>query len=418
MLGQANDTPATTVQRIRFLPMTAQPRTQWQYCNMMYAVITHLIQTVTETCLQTLLRERIWLPLGMLSTTFEIPVESSRLARGYYYNPQSGESLGDGDYVPEEYLDLLTTAGDGATISTVKDYALWIKALMNAASEVESWNSSSPITRAIYHDLVNPRAILPVEYQGALQSRPLYALGWFTVQVGGTNLVLHSGQLTGFGTQVYMVPARGYGVITMGNTVGSSNEAGSIIASKLLAEKLNLSAASVTSIRQSLLEVQRVDRHHMHRQRPSPSVLQPLAGSKHIPLPLPLSSAAGLYSHPAYGTMNLTIPSTSSRSTSAKTLEAIFYRTVIAKVVLTHISGTLFKLKYFEAHGLGNIDTGEGIVWEEEPEELNLYAYFELGITGDKVERAGAEVDLDMVETARQKGEKHWKEGMIWFEKV
>ena len=347
----------------------------------MYAVITDLIQTITGTDLEDYLREKIWEPLGMLSTTFQIPSdedEKSRLARGYYWNAQDEEqsaTANNGEYVPDVYLDLLTTSGDGATISTVNDYALWIKALLNAAGDEESWNSSSPITRNVYHDLVTPRAIIPgAEWQASsdIVAPPTYALGWATAQIASAQLVTHGGGLTGFGTQIYMLPGLNFAVVTMGNTFLTSNDAGDIIASQLIVEKLDLTAedaAVASSVQQSLLDVQRAGRNRRtsksRRRRCSSIIERPPAHSAQLPLPLPLASFAGLYSHPAYGMMNLTIPSSKSESSQRIVLETVFDRVSVEKEILTHISGTLFDVRSFEPHGLGDIVSGEGIVWQD-----------------------------------------------------
>lgn len=439
VLGQANDTPSKVAQRMRYLPMTAQPRTQWQYCNMMYGVITDLLQVITGKHLEALLREKFWLPLGMLSTTFKIPSdepERSRLARGYYWSSQTNQQLtlhDNGTYIPDVYLNLLSTAGDGATISTVNDYSLWIRALLNAASDEDFWNLSSPITRDVYHDLVTPRAIIPEaeSQQSSTELNPLlYALGWMTADVGSLKLVAHSGGITGFGTQVVLLPGRNYGVVTMGNTFWSSLEASATIVSKLLVEKFNLTAertVSALSVHETLSNVQRACQHSAtfthRRMRTSSSLRQMHARTEHLPLPLPLSSFTGRFFHPAYGTINLTIPNPiavpPSPYSSEQVLETLFYRTSVEKEVLRHISGTLFEVRSFEPHGLDDIVTGEGIVWEElGDEDWEAYATFESGMDGQKIEKVGIELEPDMIFAAREKGNKSWKEGMIWFERL
>jgi hypothetical protein len=148
------------------------------------------------------------------------------------------------------------------------------------------------------------------------------------------------------------------------------------------------------------------------------------AGTEREPPPFPLSSFAGLYSHPAYGVLNLTIPTSTGSSSSpldssGQVLEALFYRETVEKEVLAHISGTLFQVRSFEPHGLGNVVTGDGIVWEElGDEDWEAYAVFEFGIDGVTIERAGIELDPDMISIAREKGKKYWKDGLIWFERL
>lgn len=57
-----------SVRAMRHLPLTAEPRTKFQYCNQMYVVASHVIETSTGSWLGDVLRERIWEPLDMKST--------------------------------------------------------------------------------------------------------------------------------------------------------------------------------------------------------------------------------------------------------------------------------------------------------------------------------------------------------------
>jgi hypothetical protein len=61
-------------------------------------------------------------------------------------------------------------------------------------------------------------------------------------------------------------------------------------------------------------------------------------------------------------------------------------------------------------HGMGS-----EVVWEH---VANSRAVFEFGITGEEVETLGIELEESMVEAAKRKGGKYWKEGMIWFDKI
>lgn len=431
--GQPNDTPSSIVRRMRYLPMTAEPRTMWQYCNLMFVVMTDLIETITGAKLETIFHDNIWKPLGMSSTTFTIPSdvsERSRLARGYYWNASEGEispSTVDGQYIAEPYLDLLPISGAGATISTVNDYALWMRALLNAAGDEESRIASSPISHDLFRDLVSPRAIitdtLDDEESPERIMPALYALGWITVDFLGTRLVAHDGGLTGFGTDLYLIPSKSYGIVTMGNTAGTSNIAGSLIVERLLLRKLGSSDAQmkgILSLRKSLLDTRKATLHSAGRRfiRKQCSTKEQILvqQSNHIPLPVPLEQLAGSYSHPGYGSINVTLATTATgTSEHDRVLQGIFYpRTWPIKIQLLHISGTLFSLKAYQSHGIGDIVSGEGIVWEEVGDSL---AVFEFGLDGETVKMVGVELEESMVEMAEEKGEAHWREGMIWFGK-
>jgi hypothetical protein len=386
----------------------------------MFGVVTNVIQTITGRTLGSVLKEWIWEPLGMRSTTFTVPDEKgSRLARGYYWNPNATND--DDEYIPERRMDLLSSKGDGATISTVNDYALWMKALINAAGDEEDWNSSSPISRTLFRDVVTPRAIVPVfDQPDAAEAfvQPLYALGWFTAAIKGYHLLAHSGGVTGFGTELYMLPGMKYGVVTMQNRLSRGDvDPSAIIASRLIVKKLGWEDVGTVGdlvVQKEMLDIRKATRQSIEtRRRRTSSSFALSSRGKTLPLPLPLCDLTGLYTHPAYGPVNLTI-------SPSQILEGLLHnRTWLEKQVFAHVSGTLFSIKSFEPHGLGDVFTGEGVVWEDlGDDDWEAYAVFELGADGQSIDMLGMELDPDMIEHVRAKGSEHWREGMIWFNRV
>ena len=429
--GVAGDTPAAIVERLRYLPMTAEPRTMFQYCNLMYVVMTEFLEAVTGVELETLLQEQFWGPLGMLSTSFTLSKvrSESKLARGYFWD----SSTKKGRYIPEPYLDLLPISGAGATISTVNDYALWIKALLSAANPHGKANHSSPITAAMFHDLVRPRTIVSTDFYDsedpwAFVNPALYALGWLTIKAGGETIIAHNGGLTGFGTNVYLLPEHRFGIAMMGNTADTSNEAEGVLATVLLKRKLGIArglsegeaeSVDLKNLEETLRSVSHVTLSKGNRQRPSRATQSQHEALHATSLPLPgaIEDYAGLYSHPAYGVFNFTvINSPESSAAPTKLLRAILApRTWPIKLELRHTTDTLFALWAFQPHGLGDIYS-EDIFWEEG--EGTSRAIFKFGLDGETVETLAIELEESMVEMARAKGPKFWKEGMIWFEKV
>jgi hypothetical protein len=422
--GQPGDTPSSVVRRIRYLAMTYQPRTVYQYCNIMFGVMTDLIESLTGQTLETVLRERFWGPLGMDSTSFSLSSDNddtgSQLARGYYWNPKSDcetASSQKGHYVPEPYLDISAISGAGSIISTVNDYSLWVKTLLDAAKNKTS--SKSPITGSMINDLFHPRTIMSLPALGvhdaeALVMPPLYALGWLKVNLFEEPLVAHDGGLTGFGTNVYMFPGKKFGVITMGNTAETSNIAGSLISSLLLLRKIGRGPTNLGALTEThkVLHTASLMDLSSNWNKCSKRSVSPLSSNLSLPLPGKLSEFAGLYIHPGYGTINFTVVSVEG----TEVLEAFLYpRVWPRKLQLSHTTDTVFALKLLRPHGLGDIHSDK-IVWEDQGGDLQ--AVFKFGLDGEVVETMGVELEPEMVEMARNLGTKYWKEGMVWFQKL
>ena len=66
--GGSQDTLKGVVQSLRHLPLTAEPRTKFQYCNLMFMTASYVAEVLEGKWLGDVLKERIWAPLGMTST--------------------------------------------------------------------------------------------------------------------------------------------------------------------------------------------------------------------------------------------------------------------------------------------------------------------------------------------------------------
>lgn len=75
------------VRNLRHLPVNAEPRVRFQYGNLMYVTLSHVIETLTGKPLAKVFQEEIWEPLGMESSYLDLEQalqSSNPLARGYY----------------------------------------------------------------------------------------------------------------------------------------------------------------------------------------------------------------------------------------------------------------------------------------------------------------------------------------------
>jgi len=357
--GWDNADAVDVIRSMRHLPLTAEPRTKWQYCNLMYATVGQALAMLGNLRFGDMLRKLIWEPIGMISTTTSLKeakaskdhLGRTRLSRGYFWN--------EDHYIPEPYADLAAAAGAGATISSVNDYALWIQTLLNAGR-----NSSSPISDAIYRDITGARTIINVIVPGAPAQPipPLYALGWINTMIGSHTLITHSGAVTGFGANVYLLPDLEVGFVTMANTMCSSNQVGALIFLQIL-KKLGVElpphdAAHLDSLHDNVITSPKVYQQHSKNVKS-----ERISTASKLPLPGHLREYVGLYRHSAYGVFNVSLvddQSTSYRTHTPNAQDPILSapaeislhiqpsnRTWPYEITLKHESDTLFAAECF-----------------------------------------------------------------------
>lgn len=216
------------VRNLRNLHLTAEPRTVYQYCNMMYLVLSHVIETVAKQPLHTTFKELIWGPLGMNSTYLDLQEakdSANYLATGYYWDntTQSYAAVGH---------DTLQLSGAAGIITSVVDHAKWVRSLLHQAP---------PLAKAAHEDIRAPRFITKTQPHADMDV-VTYALGWLRTTFHGEPLFFHSGQSLSFGANIYWLPVRGYAVVSMGNAFLRPNLAGEVIARKLMEDVMGIEA--------------------------------------------------------------------------------------------------------------------------------------------------------------------------------
>ena len=289
----SNTTVRDGVRKLRHLQMTAEPRTKWQYCNLMYITVSHFIETYTSRWLGQTLRERIWGPLSMDDTFFslsdaEAATHTGRvsLARGYSWINRTRE------YLSEPYVDSDVVSGAGATISNVLDYAKWLRCLMTR---------DPPLSSAAHDALHFPRISLPpflppqhIEKSG-FRGVDGYALAWFISNYRGEVMIWHPGDLLGFATMMAYLPRRQWGFTIMANSGQGGRSATQILLFRLLddilgtpeSERLSWNAVLERGVERAA-ESLRDPARHLYPDAPS--------GDKAIPLTIPLSCYSGVRS--------------------------------------------------------------------------------------------------------------------------
>lgn len=139
----------------------------------------------------------------------------------------------DGQYYkPTVYMDVEVMTGASSIISTITDYAKWLRMFVT---------ESSPLTQNDHRELKTPRNLLVQQPQGSpFNSFSLYALGWEIAFYNGYQVFQHTGNLEAFGCRVELIPELNWAAVTCGNTPVTSVNAGIELIHYLLDNKIQL----------------------------------------------------------------------------------------------------------------------------------------------------------------------------------
>lgn len=127
-LDRKSETMAEAVNRLANLPLAFQPGARWSY-GLSTDVLGRLIEVISGQTLGAFLKERIFEPLRMSDTGFEVPPgKAGRLATLYNYVPNGIERAS----VQTECLHPVTMeSGGGGLISTMDDYQQFATMMLN-----------------------------------------------------------------------------------------------------------------------------------------------------------------------------------------------------------------------------------------------------------------------------------------------
>ncbi len=136
------------VDMIAGLPLLFQPGERWNY-SLSTFVVGYLVEVISGMPLADFLSERIFKPLGMVDTAFDVPQEKvNRLAQIYasesLFNPQPippDDVMGIGDVTKPTIIPF----GDGGLVSTLADYLRFANCLLNGG-ELDGFRLIAPRT--------------------------------------------------------------------------------------------------------------------------------------------------------------------------------------------------------------------------------------------------------------------------------
>lgn len=193
-----------------------EPGTKWSYSNTGYILLGRVVEQVSGENLGAFLSRRIFQPLGMRQTFYEMDLTDRRLATGY-----QSFALSDPEVIAPEASGWLR--GAGGIYSTPSDLAKWDLALLSGhVLKPESY------------------ALMTTARQLTGGKSAEYGCGLSVKIQNGRQVISHNGAVSGFNTYNAMVPSTRSAMIMTCNLEGGMGSVPGQIFSLLLKEPSNV----------------------------------------------------------------------------------------------------------------------------------------------------------------------------------
>lgn len=179
------------------------------YQNVAFDAASEVVERVTGRAYREVVRERLFLPLGMTSASM---TRAELLAAPSWAQPHPGGRNGRPVEVTEPYYRVPAAGGVNGSI---KDLTLWMRAQMGLVPDV----LSAELLAAVQQ----PRAATPRENRRRRRQAERigdahYGLGWRIYDYAGRRVVGHRGGVRGYRALILFDPVRKTGVVALWNS--------------------------------------------------------------------------------------------------------------------------------------------------------------------------------------------------------
>jgi len=283
-------------EKLVYLEPQEPMRQTFLYNNLMFAAVGYLIELQSGKTWEQFVKEKIFDPLRMNSTSYSIAdmIKRSEFGVGFTERRDSFEL-----YRIPYYEDISGVAPCGAIVSNIEDMSHWLIALMNQGK----YNGKQVLPAEVLKATLQPAIALPntgLETRGWSEVlNAAYGMGRETASYRGHLITFHGGDLPGFHTQVSFMPQDHIGVIVF--EIGNHSQPLYNIVSYNVYERLLGMSQTPWSERQ--LEIRL-------KNKKAGTEARTKANEGRVPDTKPshaLAEYAGAYENPAYGVMNIAL---------------------------------------------------------------------------------------------------------------
>jgi CubicO group peptidase (beta-lactamase class C family) len=270
------------VECLRYLPASAGFRERFQYNNITVAVAGHVAEVVTGQSWQSLVQRRVLAPLSMDRTLFQRP-SSGEVTEGYHENSRR-------ELITSRSSHFEVTAPAGSVMhSTIADMARWVQFNLNGG-----WAGAARLIRTeTLAELHAPQAVVGAD-PSAPSPHAAYGIGWFVDSYNGRACILHGGYVNDVNSDIMLFPDDNLGIVSFVN-----------FGPPTLARLVNQHCFDFITARTPLESLE--DKLAIYEQKIRDSARRVSATTRVASTSPshPLTDYAGRYTHPAYGSIEI-----------------------------------------------------------------------------------------------------------------
>jgi len=200
-----------TIDRVAFMKPALGFREGYIYNNMMFASAGAVLETVTGTSWEEIIRSKIFQPLQMSASCFtnEDMNKSGNFAVSYF-EPDTTTRL-----LKQTYIAQCDALGPAGTIkSNVTDMSHWMIAQLNAGN----YKGSQAIPSLAIKQTMVPNNIADKEGKWPELSNALYGLGRVVEMYKGYKIAMHTGSIDGYYSNLTFIPSENIAIFMVHNS--------------------------------------------------------------------------------------------------------------------------------------------------------------------------------------------------------
>lgn len=202
----------TMIKALHDVDLIGKPGEYYSYQNVGYSVIEKVLENSTGVPYHTLLKNKLFTPLGMnsASSTYEDIIQEENKALPHVRGK-------NGWYQRSISKNYYNTQAAGGVNASITDMGQWLKAILGHNEDV--------IMPSTLDSLFNPQIRTYVRYKYFSRwpnaKKSYYGLGWRIVENGNDIVVCHGGYVNGYSSKIALIPSEDIGICILTNSANS-----------------------------------------------------------------------------------------------------------------------------------------------------------------------------------------------------